>query len=388
MVLRQALEVLKQNSEIHLYTATPSGKGILSSIEGITTHAIFYKWYPNKLITIAFYLWAQLALFTRLLLFLRREDTVYINTLLPFGAALAGLCAGAKVVYHVHEVSINPPLFKAFLIKIAKICAHELLFVSNYVKNQYDFAEAKTTVIYNALPNAFLKNAALKTNERPDRTFTVLMLCSAKAYKGIYEFVRIAKKLYFLEFRLVLNTSAEETDAFKQATDVPANCQIFPVQEDTSSFYLNADLIVNLSRPGQWVETFGMTILEGMVYGLPSIVPPIGGITEVVENEIEGLQIDVNNIHEVVWAIVKLSSNQSYYDKLSEAARKKADKFSQQAFSNQIDHCFYTVKKTTEVTANGILVQNNRFLHCADTRDALNIIGSTPITPEIISLSA
>lgn len=361
MVLRQALEVLKQNFDIHLYTATPSGKGILSNMEGITTHPIFYKWHRNKFITLAFYLWAQLILFSRLLLFLKREDTVYINTLLPFGAALAGICANSKVVYHVHEVSINPAAFKALLVKAAKICADELLFVSNYVKAQFDFAEEKTTVIYNALPDSFLESAALKTKERPDRTFTVLMLCSAKAYKGIHEFVEIAKKLYFLEFRLVLNASVAETNAFKQSTAVPSNCQIFPVQEDTSSFYLNADLIVNLSRPEQWVETFGMTILEGMVYGLPSIVPPIGGITEVVENEIEGLQIDVANIHEVVWAIVKLSSNKSYYDKLAEAARKKAEKFSQQAFGNQIRQCFYFVKKTTEITPDGILVQKMEF---------------------------
>ncbi|RQO65272.1 group 1 glycosyl transferase [Pedobacter sp. KBW06] len=361
MVLRQALEVLKQNFDIHLYTATPSGKGVLSDIEDITIHPIFYKWHRNKFITLAFYLWAQLILFSRLLFFLKREDTVYINTLLPFGAALAGVCANSKVVYHVHEVSISPAAFKALLVKAAKLCADELLFVSNYVKAQFDFAEEKTTVIYNALPDSFLESAALKTKARPDRTFTVLMLCSAKAYKGIHEFVEIAKKLYFLEFRLVLNASVAETNAFKQAAAVPSNCQIFPVQEDTSSFYLNADLIVNLSRPEQWVETFGMTILEGMVYGLPSIVPPIGGITEVVENEIEGLQIDVANIHEVVWAIVKLSSNKSYYDKLAEAARKKAEKFSQQAFSNQIGQCFYFVKKTTEVTSDGILVQKMEF---------------------------
>ncbi|MBB5647179.1 glycosyltransferase family 4 protein [Pedobacter cryoconitis] len=361
MVLRQALEVLKQNFEVHLYTATPSGNGILSNIEGITTHSIFYKWHRNKFITLTFYIWAQLSLFSRLLLFLRREDTVYINTLLPFGAALAGVFARTKVVYHVHEVSITPALFKTLLVKAAKFSADELLFVSNYVKTQFDFAEEKTTVIYNALPDTFLKNAALRTKERPERKFTILMLCSAKAYKGIYEFVKIAEKLYFLEFRLVLNASVEETNAFKLAIDVPPNCLIYPVQKDTSNFYLNADLIVNLSRPQQWVETFGMTILEGMVYGLPSIVPPIGGITEVVENEIEGLQIDVANIHEVVWAIVKLSSNQSYYNKLAEAARKKAEKFSQQAFSNQISLCFYVVKKTTEVTSDGILVQKMEF---------------------------
>jgi len=31
------------------------------------------------------------------------------------------------------------------------------------------------------------------------------------------------------------------------------------------------------------VETFGLTILEGMTYKLPAIVPPVGGVIELVE---------------------------------------------------------------------------------------------------------
>ena len=51
---------------------------------------------------------AQTWLFAKLFFKINSRDTVYINTLLPFGAALAAKLRGCKVVYHVHEVSVKP----------------------------------------------------------------------------------------------------------------------------------------------------------------------------------------------------------------------------------------------------------------------------------------
>jgi glycosyltransferase involved in cell wall biosynthesis len=357
MVLKQALQVLKEDFDIHLYTSTPSGKGVLSDLEGVCIHSIFYKWDKNKLLTLAYYTWAQICLFWTLLIFLKRRDTVYVNTLLPFSAALAGRCVGSKVIYHIHEVSIKPALFKLFLVKVANICAYRLCFVSHYVKGQFHFSEEKTTVIYNALPDSFLKKAQQVTICEKNARFTVLMLCSAKAYKGIYEFVEIAKVLYFIDFELVLSTSSIETDSFKRKTNVPDNCRVYPVQEDTSKFYRRADLIVNLSKPDQWIETFGMTILEGMVYGLPSVVPAFGGVTELVENGVEGLQVNPNNRLEVIQAITKLSTNRYYYIKLSHAAKQKAEFFSQYAFRSKMQLLFRVSDQKVEGLPTGILFQ-------------------------------
>lgn len=340
LVLRQSLAILGNTFEVHLFTSVPAGGGVLSSVPNIVAHRIAYNWYPNKLLTLMGFMWAQLLLFGKLLVMLKKTDTVYINTLLPFGAALAGFCKRTKVVYHIHEVTMRPALLKSFLVSVATHCASTILFVSAFVKAQYRFTDSRTLVVHNALPDAFVKEALQSTAPDGDTTFTVLMLCSFKAYKGIYEFVAVAKRMPHIHFVLVMNTSEREKDMFLVETAAPTNCAVYSVQKQTAAFYKRAHVIVNLSRPDQWLETFGMTILEGMFYGLPAIVPPVGGVTELVENGAQGLQVDSRNVADIIHAIALLSTDKVYYLKLSKAARHKALHFSQQAFKEQIEEAF------------------------------------------------
>jgi glycosyltransferase involved in cell wall biosynthesis len=259
---------------------------------------------------------------------------------LPFGAALAANLSGSTVIYHVHEVNIRPALLKLFLVKIADIFADRLIFVSAFVKDQFNFPPGKTTVIYNALPDQFVNEAMKAVAVEKDGPFTVLMLCSLKAYKGVYRFVELAKLLPGIRFVLVLNTSAEERDVFQREANAPANCTIYPVQKVTAQFYKKAHVVLNLSIPGQWLETFGMTILEGMVYGLPAIVPPVGGVTELITDGAEGLYIDSGNVKHVAAAIIRLSTDENYYDRMASAALCKAGHFSQASFRGQITGAF------------------------------------------------
>ena len=53
--------------------------------------------------------------------------------------------------------------------------------------------------------------------------------------------------------------------------------------------------MLNLSNPFLCVETFGMTILEAMAYGVPSIAPNIGGPIELIEDGYNGFCVDVTD---------------------------------------------------------------------------------------------
>lgn len=72
---------------------------------------------------------------------------------------------------------------------------------------------------------------------------------------------------------------------------MPEHLFIFPAQKDVHSFYQEAHLVLNLSHPEQWVETFGMTALEAMSYGLPVIAPPVGRPVELVTDDFNGYRI-------------------------------------------------------------------------------------------------
>lgn len=337
-VLSQSLASLASRYTVELFTATPSGKGFLSNTPGVRQHTIFYRWSRFPLVTLLLFAYSQCSLFVRLLWYLRRGDMVYINSLLPFGAALAAKLRRCPVVYHIHEVSIQPAPLKWWLLKIANATATHGIFVSKDLQARTQFKKP-ATVVYNALPTAFVQQAtqAVSQSKGP---FTVLMLCSLKRYKGVHQFLACAKELPDINFVLVLNAQQKAIDTFFRDSVLPQNLQIHTAQQNVHPFYQQASVVVNLSLPNEWIETFGMTILEAMYYKRPVLVPPVGGITELVEHGREGMQVNPLDITEICRHLMLLKTVPVIYEHCAAFAYQKALRFGADTFSAAILHLF------------------------------------------------
>ncbi|MEO6930051.1 MAG: glycosyltransferase family 4 protein, partial [Chitinophagaceae bacterium] len=280
-VFSQALEALQHDeNEIHVFTANPAGKGFLHEVTGAFVHTVYYRSSINRLLMALFFIYSQLYIFIRLLFFVRRSDLVYVNTVQPFGAALAAWMRGCRVVYHVHKVTQRPGILKHWLLMVVRITSTKCIYVSKYLRANSPL-KTRSKVIYNSLPLKFIAQA--KSYISPvGQPFRVLMLCSLKKAKGILQFVECAQRLPQLHFDLVISSSQHDIDRFFKDRLLPENLSIFPVQKNVHPFYASASLVVNLSIPGEFNESFGMTILEAMYYKKPVIVPSVGGVMELV----------------------------------------------------------------------------------------------------------
>ena len=333
-VFRQSLQALSQAGyQVHLLTATPSGSGFLSGL-GLVEHPLFYRWSKNKWLTLFYFLLSQWLMFFKMLRIAKRKDLVYINTMLPFAAALAAHIKGSRVIYHIHEVSVKPEALKKFLLWVVARTANHCIYVSEYVKDNTAI-RVPSTVVYNALPSSFVEKAGQWDVKHP-HSFSVLMLCSLKEYKGVWEFVHGAEMLPQHPFVLVLNAAQPEIDVFFQGKQLPKNLKLFPAQSDVHSFYQEASVVLNLSHPKKWIETFGMTALEAMYYGIPVIVPPVGGIVELVQNGINGFCVDASNTDLVSAFIQRLANDKQLYERMSDAAYTRASCFTQEKFSKGV----------------------------------------------------
>jgi glycosyltransferase involved in cell wall biosynthesis len=331
----QALNGLQlQGYEIHLFTATPSGNGFLNEIWGIFTHQLYHRTTSNKWLNRAWFLVCQIFLFFRVLAFTRSGDIVYINSMFPFGAAIAGRLKGCKVLYHIQEVSIRPILLKRWLLFVINHTASHCLYVSEYTR-QHSSSKVAGTVVPNVLPLSFIERVT-NNIEAGEQLFTVLMLCSLRRSKGLYEFVHCACRLPEMRFELVLNASQRAIDSFFAGRYLPPNLYIHEAQSNVHPFYSRASVVVNLSLPAEWIEPFGMTALEAMYYRKPVIVPIVGGIAELVEDKINGFCVDAGNIDEVVEKIQLLASDRNLYTRMSDAAYVKAARFTQKKFRQSI----------------------------------------------------
>jgi L-malate glycosyltransferase len=317
LVLREVIRKMQRNkNKVILLTSTEKPKGFLTRKMRVAVKVVPYKWSSSKLITLLRYLWSQVFTFFWLLRKLKPNDAVYINTLLPFGAALAGKIKGVHVTVHIHEVSLRPLWLQRFLTAVVNRCATEVLFVSGYTSSHYKFKRPERKIVPNTLPDEFLEKALPHRFARPHGQFTVLMLASLKNYKGVHEYADLAKRFPGIRFLLVLNAKLDDTEKFKLLVNAPANLQIHPTTSNAHWFYQQAHVVVNLSRPDQWIETFGMTILEAFAYGRPVIAPPVGGPAELVKDGVNGFLADSRDANKLDECLRMLWLNDEVYQRM------------------------------------------------------------------------
>lgn len=321
----------------HLFVGS-DGTGCLDET-GIPITRYWYRRGTNRLVTLFTYFLSQVSLFLRLLRMrdLPRDAVLYVNTLLPFGAALFGAMTRRTVIYHLHEVSVTPAPLRWFLIGIARLTARRLIYVSDFHHSCLPISSVPASTVYNALDRAFANRASTAPPYRPrrDGRFRVLMLASLRDYKGVPEYVALAARFADspdLTFDLVANDDETAIRRYFANLLLPANLTVHPRTGDPAAHYAEASLVLNLSRPDQWLETFGLTLLEAMAFGIPVIAPPVGGPLELVSDGQEGFLVDSRQADLLYQKVWQLAEDEELCLRMSAAARQRAARFSQENF--------------------------------------------------------
>lgn len=340
-ILRDAGRALvRRGWRPRLFVGAP-GTGFLSQLD-VPRTTFPYRRGSNRLVTLVRYLLSQGWLFLRLLgdRAIDPSALVYVNTVLPFGAMVYGRVTGRKVLVHIHEIDITPPLLKRTLLWVVKWAASMVLYVSDAHAQALPIAGARSRRLYNSLDPALEKRAAGSTyHQRFEGQFRVLMVASLRDYKGIPEFLRLARDVSGtteISFDLVLNDDMAAIATYFARQPPPRSVRIHPRNADTAPFYARASLVVNLSRVDQWVETFGLTILEAMAFGVPVIVPPIGGPAELVVDGTNGFLIDSRDSDALRARVLELASDEELCLRISANNVRRARDFAPEYFENGI----------------------------------------------------
>lgn len=332
-VLSQVINACRNNGIQTELLTSKHKDGFLTDCADNTSY-LFYKRSENKLLTLLYYLISQVQLFILCLNYLNKDVVFYINTMMPFAAGVVGRLAGKRVIFHVHETSIKPKSLKRVLRFFIEHTANKVIFVSKYLSKLERFKKPEQTVVYNAVKMPI----NIEVNKVSNKRFNVLMVCSLKEYKGVKEFITLSQKLNSLEFTLVLNADSEEVDVIfeKWKIQLPKNLKVYSRQSNLNSFYSEASIVLNLSRPDGWIETFGLTIVEAMSYAKPVIVPPVGGPSEIVNHGVEGYCISCYELGRIQEKIQEVAGNSELYSLMSKFALKKSKDFTVEEFEKNI----------------------------------------------------
>lgn len=341
-ILKNILQELL-NKDYIVYLITSHG-GVLDELSHPNLKRKFtysYHFSHNKIIALLKYIEIQLYTFIITFRFIFDKNSIlYINTILPIGPAIAGKIMQKRVIYHYHENAFIKSRFYRTLAWFMQIIADKIICVSNY---QASFLHRKTNIVIapNALSKKFIDHLHPNPTEAIQRQ-SVLMLSSLKKYKGITEFIQLATALPQYKFTLIINESKKNIERYfnsKPLQQTATNLDILAQQDQITKFYNTTSLVLNLTDKRRCIETFGLTILEAMSNGLPVIVPTVGGIAEMVENDINGYKIDVENLDEIKCKINDILTNKNLYIKLATNALARSQHYTIQTTINAISSC-------------------------------------------------
>lgn len=331
-VLRETITALSNNDNNVLFVSN-AREGVLKKVE-VDKKYFFYRRSNFRWLSLFFYLLSQCSLFFQMSCSKRARSSpcVFVNTILPFGALIFAKVFGKRAVVHVHESPYTSVLYRFVFSLFVSRMAHQLIFVSNWQKNAWNADQLKGVVLSNPLPTEF---SVLRRRKKDRTKFKVLMPCYNRNYKGVDTFIKLATELRRekIDWILLLNEKKAIVDRVRD--EVSLVCEKISVVEglsDPSHFYLSSSLVLNLSKPQEFVETFGMTVIEAFSSGCPVIAPFVGGPVELIEDGITGYLVDTNSIDRVKERVLELLNNDTVYEKMSLSAWRAsrlytADKF-------------------------------------------------------------
>ena len=90
--------------------------------------------------------------------------------------------------------------------------------------------------------------------------------------------------------------------------------------DQTAAAYRRAGLLVNPSLS----ESFGMTLVEAMMHGVPVVATRIGGMPYIVNDEETGLVVPAGDPQSLAAAICRVLSDRQMATRMGDAGRRRA----------------------------------------------------------------
>jgi glycosyltransferase involved in cell wall biosynthesis len=276
--------------------------------------------------------------------------------MLPWHASVAARLARVQKLYAIHQLMPQPPpdpqileissprdlLRRVFGKRVRKLLTARVpphlcdttICVSNAVRDslihQYRFPARKMMTIHNGIsPREFTPNQSdgkairTKLEIRPDE---FVLVCTARlsAEKGIDILLSAMSQIIQKDVScrcIVIGDGALKEELLEQAKSLGLSLHVFfeGFQADVRSYLCAADAFVLTSH----IEGLPFSVLEAMACGLPCVVTNVGGNSEAVVHNVNGLVVNPGSVDEVAQAIIYLLTHPQERARMAQASRSR-----------------------------------------------------------------
>lgn len=292
-----------------------------------------------------------------------KPDILHVRGLQSEGfyGVLAGRIAGCKnIVLSVHGfysevVGLNwimKNIFRHIIEPITLQLANSVYCVCDHATNK---AMIKKNVrklsktIYNAAPNYSNLNkveirSRFRTEQKIDNNTILITIVSRvtidKGFETLLNSILLLKDEKCIKF--VIGGDGPYLDRFKQVIQINEidNVIFLGKCNNVSDILISSDIFVFPSLH----ENLSNSLLEACSAGLACIATRVGGNSEIIEDNLSGLLIEVNDPTHLASKIKLLLNNKDLRHKLGENARIRMEQlFSSESTLSSIDNLYYSV---------------------------------------------
>jgi len=266
---------------------------------------------------------------------LRNEKINILHTHGYFGSTfgrVAAIFARVPVVLvHVHSTYYGYKKRNIVIEKLLSFFTDKTICVSEAVKRFVveieGIAEKKTCLIHNGveIPGTFEADPSVNRNsfsfsEEDYVAITIASLTPNKGHRVLIDAIKIISPKYNDLRLLIVGDGPLRDNLGAYAEELQLSSKIvFTGQRDDINLLLKlADIFI---LPSMEREGLGIAIIEAMAVGLPVIGTRLGGIPEVIEEDVNGLLFAPGNSEELAAAIEKLIAAPAIREKMGRMGR-------------------------------------------------------------------
>ena len=280
------------------------------------------------------------------LLFQLKPDVIHVNSSKAGGiVGVAGWVykiisnKKIKLIFTAHGWAINEdrPQWQIKLIKlfskITSLFYNKIICVSEYdkqiaIKNKIT-CEKKLITIHNGIN---IKNIKFLTKEKAQKKLikktsplVIGTIAEWTSNKGLIYLLEAIKKIKDKEFDVILIGSGENPDKEKMTKFIEKhqlkNIHLIEFIPNAVNYLKAFDIFILPSTK----EGLPYTIIEAMAAEVPVIATNVGGIPEMIENNINGILIEPKNPDVIGEKILELINNPEKTQEITRKARQKAE---------------------------------------------------------------
>lgn len=257
--------------------------------------------------------------------FFRREhvDAIHVNSSNFWRPAelLAARFAGIPIVVHYHVINHKPS-------PAMNWCAAAIA-VSRYTAEQSGPLVLDKPVIYNPINlarfdagHSLRHELGISANE-----VVIAYLGQIREMKGVADFIAMARRIEAPHARFLLAGKCRDSKKYAgsySSDDLQAlaggdsRIRYIGYREDVENIYHTADIIV---VPSRWQEPLGLINLEAGACRKPVVATRVGGIPEVVKDDINGYLVEAADIEGLADRVTRLIADPALRHRLGAAGR-------------------------------------------------------------------